>query len=70
VDGVGDQRQGVGRVAKDQLSYDEGRIEQRTGGKRRAETVRRMTVAGMVVRVGMTVIMIVMMVSHSGIAVA
>ncbi len=40
------QRQRIGRIAEDQLGNDERRIERGADGKRPAEIVRRMAVAG------------------------
>ena len=48
VNGVRNQRQRVGGIAEDQFGDDEAGIERGADGKRPAETVRRMAVAGMI----------------------
>jgi hypothetical protein len=64
VDGVRDQRQRIGGVAKGQFGKHERRIERCTQGERDPEAIRRVAVPGVAMRVA--VIMIMMMVSHLG----
>ena len=54
---IRDQRQRVGGIAEHQLGRDEHGIERNADGERKAEIVRRVTVAGMAVRVGVIVMM-------------
>ena len=70
MDGIRNQGQRVGGVAEDQFGNDERGIERGADGERPAETVRRMAVAGvimrMTMRVGMTVLVVI--VRHSATA--
>ncbi len=61
MNGVRDQRQRIGGIAKNQLGNDERRVERSADRKRRAKTVRRVAVPGMTVGVTMRVGMIVQM---------
>ena len=61
MDGVGNQRQRIRGIAKNQLRNDEHRVERNACGKRESKIVRRMAVPGMAMPVRMVVVMIVMM---------
>ena len=61
---IRNQRQRVGGVAENQFGRDECGIERNTHGEREAEIVRRVTVAGMAVRVGMVVVVMIVMLGH------
>ena len=62
--GVGHQRQRVCGVAERELRDHEAGVEGRTDRERKAEIIRRMAVAGVVVRMGVIVMM--MVVRHGG----
>ena len=60
VNGVGNQRERIGRIAEDQFGDDKRSIERGADGESPAEIVRRMAVAGMTMGMIMAVGVIVM----------